>query len=109
MADSQIVAKWTAAGNLHLLKYFRARLGARPQGLGRPASYLGMKMSRTPNADASAEFIVNVKELVAAKNRWIADMVDIDHGEGVPSEIQQAVWTDYLGQAEAEIARERAA
>jgi len=55
-----------------------------------------------PNADASPEFIANVKLLVSAKNSWAAAMRQ--YGNEAPVDIQQQCWKQHIDAAEAEIA-----
>lgn len=100
---------WDVAANRHLLGHIIARLKEKSQVYGRPASY---KLLTAPIEDlrkigideklldASGEFVINVRKLVAAKNAWAADMKDLDHGDGVPDATQKAVWNDYISRAE---------
>jgi hypothetical protein len=97
--------RWTVAANFHLLAYFRARIARDPRCYGVPASYLAMKNTtreESPNADASPEWIANVYRIVAAKNAWVAEMLDIaDNNLGeVPTEIQKQIWDDLIGNAD---------
>lgn len=93
--------RWDIAANMHLLAYVRHK-----RVPGRPASYLGMKRTtreESPNADASPEFIANVRLLVDAKNAWASDMRDLAprDEDGVPAELQRKIWDDYITRAEA--------
>lgn len=102
--------RWDEEGSLHLQAYIRRRLSVDPQCFGRPASYMGMKTSTTPNADASPEFVRNVHKLVAAKNLWAVDMREIaPEPEDVAPEVKQAAWEEYIQSAEADIAQQVAA
>lgn len=95
--------RWDEAANTHLLAHITRSLHANPRCYGRPASYLGMKTTRTKNADASPEFVRNVQTLVGYKNRWAAQMRASDSGEGVPVEEQREVWDECMRRAEEEI------
>jgi hypothetical protein len=100
--------RWTMAGNTHLLTHIRRHIAKRSRRYGTPASFIAMRAStreESPNADASPEFIANVGRLVAAKNAWVTDMLDLAQKTGeVPVELQRTIWKDYLQRAEAEIA-----
>lgn len=95
---------WDEDASEHLQGYIRRRLSADPQAFGRPASYMGMKTSTTPNADASPEFVRAVQKLVIAKNLWAADMREIaPEPEDVAPEVKQAAWEEYIRSVEADM------
>lgn len=96
---------WDVAANKYLMGHIAKQLTADPRHYGTPGG-IG-------RGNPSAEFIANVGALVAAKKLWAADMRDLaaHHtvpGE-VPPEIQKAVWADYLGRVEQQIAQAQAA
>jgi hypothetical protein len=102
--------QWDMAANRHLQAHITRRIHADSRCYGAPASAHAMrKLARehSPNADASPEFVVAVRQLVAAKNAWAADMRDLAsaHPDGiVEPAIQRACWSDYLVSAERAIA-----
>lgn len=71
--------RWALEGNQHLL------------GLVVRLPLLG-KLPREERARIDFTW-----KLTAAKNQWVEDMRDLDKGEGVPVDVQKAVWKDYLG------------
>lgn len=99
---------WDMAANRHLLAYIARQLAEDPRRYGRGPSKAAMQVSKSKNADASPEFVANVGRLVAAKNAWAADMRDIAQNGEVAEDVQRVVWSDYIGRAEAEIARAHA-
>lgn len=109
--------EWDMAANRHLLAYIARVIPADPQRYGRPASYLAMKADRkkSPNADASPEFIRAVGILIQFKNAWARDMregnLDPESGEVTnPSkESQREAWKDCMQRAEAAIFQKAAA
>jgi hypothetical protein len=99
------VEAWTALGNRYLMKYISTKIPENTQRWGRPATEGGMKLSTEPNADASPEFVRNVKTLVGFKNRWVDLMLEVATDDGVPIDDQQQCWTECMRMAEEEIAR----
>lgn len=77
--------RWALEGNRYLLGVVM-RLGER-----------GRLPKLPPGGHPTEELLVLVRELTAAKGRWVDDMRDLDRGEGVPPDVQKAVWKDYLG------------
>lgn len=104
-APESDVNPWQVCGDKYLRGYLTRVNVAR---YGRAATAEGMRnLSREkfPNADASEDFVWNIQRLIAAKNAWVADMIDVSGGSGpVDPDIQRAVWKDYFDRAEAEIA-----
>jgi hypothetical protein len=103
---------WEAAGNQHLLAHIRRRLALNPQHFGRPATLAAMRQTtreKFPHADASPDFVQNVKRLVRARNAWVADMRDVAVDGGVPVETQKSIWNEYIASAEQEIRARMAA
>jgi hypothetical protein len=102
---------WDAAANRYLMGHIAKQMAANPRCYGRPASVKSMQTKRedSPNGDASPEFVANVDRLRQAKALWAEDMRDMARDGGVDPEVQRAVWKDWIGRAEAEIARGRAA
>ena len=96
---------WDVAANVHLLAHIRRTIGR----YGKPASYLAMRKTSTPNADASPELIANMKRLIEAKDAWARDMRDIaDANNEVPSATQREIWDDYLEHATTNLTPEEA-
>lgn len=104
---------WAEAGNLHLLAHCRAH----PEKLkqyGQRASAASMQKPAPEEknkgkdrgwdgpvfGDASYDYIMNIQKMVKAKNSWVADMKDLDRGDGVPPELQKRIWDDYVLGAE---------
>lgn len=89
---------WEAAGNAHLLKHIKARMSKGPRRYGDPGGLLQGRYLKQPGDELRAR----VLKLVRAKQAWQTDMQDLAQaGEGVPVEIQKAVWADYIRKAEA--------
>jgi hypothetical protein len=101
MIIDTIRERWELAGNDHLLNHIRKRIGANPLAYGQPASYLAMRNSTAPNANASPEFIAKLKALAAAKNSWVHQMRSLDQGQGVLTDIQKRTWHELIAEAEA--------
>jgi hypothetical protein len=100
---------WDALANRYLMGYIAKQLSGNPRRYGRPASVKSMQSKDSPNGDASAEFIANVNRLRQAKALWAEDMRDMAGEGGVDVEVQKAVWKDYIGRAESDIAKGLAA
>lgn len=102
--DTRVDA-WTVLGNRRLLKYITTKIPEDTRRYGEPPSWEAMKDPEPPNADASPEFIRNVKTLVAFKNRWTELMLEVATEQGVPIDDQEQVWDECMRMAEEEIAR----
>jgi hypothetical protein len=105
--DTWLGDAWDAAANKYLMGHLATQMQHDSRKYGRPASAKSMQTRRedSPNGDASPEFVANVGRLRQAKALWAADMRDMATDGEVPVEIQKAVWKDYIGRAEADIAR----
>lgn len=89
--------KWDIEANRKMLGHITRTLATDSRRYGRPASY-GV------GTDASPEFVRNVEQLVAAKNRWAELMRASDEGQGVDVAEQNESWRVCIREAEAEIA-----
>jgi hypothetical protein len=86
---------WEVAGNLHLFAHIMRTVPRRPYRLG-----------WRPECEDSPEYRANVRQLVAAKDAWVNDMVDLAQNDGeVPVAMQRTIWKDYIDRAEAEITK----
>jgi hypothetical protein len=109
--DAWVGDAWEMAANRYLMGHIAKQIAKNPRCYGRPASVKSMETRRedSPNGDASPQFVANVGRLRQAKALWAADMRDMARDDGVDVEIQKAVWRDYIGRAESDIAKGLAA
>jgi hypothetical protein len=99
---------WDIVANQQLHGHISRSMARDPQCYGRGATAHGMKVLKTPNADASPQFVRAINTLVAFKNQWAQLMRDSAVDGGVPGKDQRESWDNCMRMAEEAIALERA-